>query len=197
MPRKPALPCGSWFCPVPLRLLWPIKAVPLADVAACYGRSRQEMERRAHMLGIWGLRPHGRVALYSVAEFKRLWLDPGMTKARIAARFGMARVQVQLHARRLGLPPRRTGAPPVYTFGPEFDAMWRARVMAREMASVYGCAPTLIHKEAERRGYGPRGRAGPRLTLAQFRLAETARAEQAALRLAEMVDNFHPGRRAA
>jgi hypothetical protein len=189
MPKKPALPCGTWFCPVPLRLLWPIKAVPLTRIGACYDRSRMEMERRARILGIWDQRRHGRVPVYSVAEFTRLWLDPSLTRARIARRFGMTKAQLWLHSQRLVLPARRTGAPPVYAFGPEFDAMWKARVMAREMARVYGCHATLIHKEATRRGHAPRGKTGPRkLTLAQYRMKVEADRTAAAMVLSEMVD---------
>jgi hypothetical protein len=189
MPRKPDMPCGIWFCPAVLRMLWPVKAIRLAEIGACYSRSRIEMERRARMLGIWDQRAHGVVPVYSVAEFTRLWLDPSLTRAAIAKRFGMTKAQLWQHSQRLGLPARRNGAPPTYQFGPEFDAMWHGRVLGREMAKVYGCAATLIHKEAERRGHPARGKRGPRkLTLGEWRMKAVAEETRAAMVLAEMVD---------
>lgn len=189
MPRRPPLPCGVWFCPVPMRLLWPIKAVSLDRIGAIYGRSRPEIERRARQLGLWDDRRHRAELVYSVAEFRRMWLDPKMTKPKIGARFGMNRAQVWQHAQRLGLPPRKPGRVFVHVFGADFDALWRAGVLAREMARHYGCSVSLISHEAARRGLPRRTRSMPQgRTMLQYRLAQTAAETTAALHLSEMVD---------
>lgn len=189
MPRKPAMPCGVWFCPVPLRLLWPIKAIRVADIGAIYGRSKSEMDRRAVALGIWEDRAHPRVPVYSASEFRRMWLDASIPRREVGARLGMTVLQVYLHAKAMGLPRRRGGCKPSVVFGPLFAEMWRAGVLQRDMSRHFGCSLALIGIEADRQGLERRSRSGPRqsLTLAQFwewRLGQMMAARVAAERQA-------------
>jgi hypothetical protein len=180
-----------------LRLLWPIKAVRVADIGAVYGRSKSEMDRRAVMLGIWSDRRHPQIPVYSVAEFTRLWLDEAVSRPRIAARFGMSLLQVWVHAQKLGLPDRKAGRKRSVAFGPLFASMWQAGVLRREMARHFCCSLALIGIEADRQGLQRRvrGVSQPKLTLIQFRewqigqaMARHAAEEQAVLLLSEMVD---------
>lgn len=201
MPKRPPLPCGPYFCPAPLRLLWPDDGIRARDIAALYGCSLSELERRAHRLDVWEQRRHRRTMVYSMSEFRRLWADQSVSTDEIGRRLGMVKRVVQAHARKLGLPRRTTGRKPVYPFDDLFEVMWREGVIAREIATVYGCAASLVGKEAERRGLPRRQRKAGWLvnskTLAEFRqwqlrqaLAASAASEQAALRRAEMVDRI-------
>lgn len=190
MPRRPTLTCGQYFCPAPLRLLYPIKAVPAASVARIYGCGLSEVERRAHKLGVFDLRPHRRVMVYSAAAFRAAWADPDLTVAEIAARFGMLDLVAGQHARRLGLPPRIGGAPRA-AFGPAFDRHWRDGVRTRVMAAIYGCHPDTVLREARRRGLSRRKRGSAKLGadhLLQQVLARSAAETHAALRDSEMID---------
>jgi hypothetical protein len=58
---------------MPLRLLWPIKAFRIIDIASVYGVGLAETTRRAERLGITGQRKRRREPKYSPAEFKKLW----------------------------------------------------------------------------------------------------------------------------
>lgn len=160
-------PCGIRFCPVPLRLLWPLKAVKVRDIARLYGVGVSEIERRAEQIAIYNQRPHRRVMVYSKTEFKRLWDDQMLTLEQIGDRLGMLPRVATLHARRLGLPERKCGQKPTYTFDADFDALWRAKVSCQDMARHYGgCSKSLIGVEARRRKLPPRPRAGKLMPIA-------------------------------
>jgi hypothetical protein len=177
----------------------------LVRVAAIYGCTLPEVERRAERLGIAGQRPHRRTPVYSVPAFRQLWLDPSLSLAEIGARLGMVKRSVSIHARRLGLGPRQTGRRATVVFDALFDRMWLDDVTTGAMAAHYGCSRSNIGHEARRRGLPGRARTMPgRKTLAQFQEAQLGRAmarhakiEQDALRLSEMVDGFAQRVRAA
>lgn len=161
MPKRPHMPCGTRFCPVPLRLLWPIKEVRVRAIGAIYDVTTPEIDRRAEQIGIYAERPHRRVMVYSKSEFRRLWADQTMSLRQIGERLGMVPRVVQLHARRLGLPTRKCGQKPTYAFDADFDALWAAKVSCQDMARHYGgCSKALIGVEAKRRNLPPRIRAG-------------------------------------
>lgn len=197
MPRRPALPCGVWFCPVPMRILWPDNAFLQERIGAVYECSRSEVARRAVQLGIWEARKHPKTPVYSVAAFRAAWMDPSLPKGRIAQMFGLTRLQVYLHAKGMGLPSKKVGRLPIFDFGPDFSAMWSDGVLQADMARHFGCSLALIGIEADRRGLPRRSRVGPRnqITLAQWRELQLGRAmavqaaeTAAALELFEMVD---------
>lgn len=194
MPRKPPMPCGPYFCPAALRMLWPVKAIRVAGIGAIYGCGISEIERRAHKQGIFDQRPHRRVMVYSPAAFRAAWADPDLTMEAIAERFGMLYEICSLHARRLGLPPRRGGAPRA-VFGPGFDTIWRAGVKTAVMATLYRCHPDTVLREAARRKLKNRRKGEARLgadDLAALILRSGLRvlAEETteALKLSDLVD---------
>lgn len=126
------------------------------------------------------------------------WLDHTLTAQQAAEKVGYKRRRaLWIRAKALGLPPRRLGRPPIIT-GPLFEAMWRAGVMSREIARVFGgCTQPSISQAARNAGLPPRNK-GPQsggITLEEFaemqvwaRMAATAAAEQAAMINAEMAD---------
>lgn len=194
MPRKPALPCGIYFCPVPMRILYPLKTVSLATLMGIYGCQFSEIERRAHKLGIFDQRPHRRVMIYSPAAFRAAWADPDLSVVEIGKRFGIAACNVGQHAKRLGLPQRPRGAQRG-AYGAGFDWMWRNGVATKVMAAVFDCHPDSILREALRRGL-PRRKRGTARPCAddpvQIALARDAVVVRMAFAMAEMVDA--PGR---
>jgi hypothetical protein len=199
---QPGTACAHAFCPVPIRILWPVKGIRVAAIAAVMRVTDSVIWRRSELLGIYDQRPRRRVVKVSRPAFAALWADRSLTLAEIGERIGgLHPVNVGELGRRLGLPPRIGGQKPRVKFGPEFDAMWRDGVSTRAMARFFGCSQPNISKEARRRGLAKRvqypGR--PVLTLAEFREAALARAlsralarsaaeTQAALRDSEMVD---------
>lgn len=193
MPKRPALPCGLWFCPVPLRILYPDPAFRVTDIAALYGTGLSEVERRAHKLGLFALRPHRTVPRYSRTAFAAMWRDPSLTVREIAGIMGLGKHTVSMHARRLGLGPRRGGAASV-TFGPGFAALWNSGLRTADMARHYGCHPDTVLREALRQGLPRRVRLQKRPRLANLAewalaraLAEDAARTRAALKRRDMV----------
>jgi hypothetical protein len=162
--------CGAPDCPVPLRLLWPVKDIRLTVLAGIYRCWPGGVEHRARRAGLWDLRPHRRAKRPAEAGFRALWADATLSNADIAARCGMSRDMVTFHGRSLGLPRRRSGRRSQFGFDATFDAMWRAGVLAREIARAYGCSARLVPHTAAQRGLPARGRfAGVVVTLADFR----------------------------
>lgn len=185
MGKRLRMPCGRRFCPAAIRMLWPIKTVKVADIARLYGVTVSEIDRRAEEITIYDQRPHRRVMAYSKTEFRRLWADSSITLEDIGNRIGMLPRVVTIHARKLGLPPRKCGQKPTYTFDEDFDALWRAKVSCEDMARHYGgCSKSLIGVEAKRRKLPPRPRSGKLVpigrvleALAAKKLAEAMRRE--------------------
>jgi hypothetical protein len=135
--------------------------------------------------------------IISKVAFLALWDDPSLTIKDIASRTGMGVASVGRIARLHGFPKRRMGRPP---FVPDerFDAMWIAGVCSESMARYYDVVLSTIWLHARKRRLKTRNR-GQRalMTVAQFLMRETARAEEAQFRLAEMVDDTARIRRAA
>lgn len=133
---------------------------------------------------------------FSAAEFSRLWLDDRLTYAQIAAALGRSPGGLAKIARKLHLPPRRTG-PKLVIDEPLLRQMWLAGVGAREIAELMGVNRFSLSNAALRLGLPRRGGGWvPVMTLAQYReaalarqMAETAAQEQSALLNAEMIDN--------
>lgn len=189
-------PCGRRFCPAPMRLLWPIKPIRVREIAAVYGVTGPEIDRRAEELGITDERPRRRTMKYSKQEFRALWADPSLTLEDIGQRLCMVPRVCTKHARQMGLPWRKGGAKPVYRFDDDFDAMWGARVSCREMAAYYGnCSKSLIGFEAKRRKLAPRPRAGKLTPIGRF-LEDRATARfSAAMKRLAAIENIAPALR--
>lgn len=137
----------------------------------------------------------------SRAAFAAMWHDPAATTDQIAAAFGMHRSTVAPTGQRLGLPPRKTGTKPQIPREP-FASLWMAGVAAAEIAREIGVSRNYTCVLAQRFGL-PKRRRGARnvITLADYRalqlraaMAASASETAAAMRMAEMVDNFQVGR---
>lgn len=148
-------------------------------------------------------RPTG--AKVSEAEFRRMWLDPRISTREIGERLGISYQAVSHRAKVRGLPPRKGANVTARKRAIECDAfaaMWRANVSLADLTRHFGCCHVTISNTARRMGLGPRSaNRWNTITLSDFwsaplreALAERAREEQAALRLAEMVDGAQPGR---
>lgn len=176
---QPGTQCAHGFCPVPIRILWPIKAIRVATIASILRVTDSVIWRRSEMLGVYDQRPRRRVVKVSQPAFAALWADRSLSLTDIGQRIGgLHPVNVGMLGRRLGLPPRIGGRKPRFSFGPEFEAMWRAGVKSREIARFYGCCQPRISREVVQRGLDQRlaqkGRKG--ITLAEFLETEIARA---------------------
>jgi hypothetical protein len=143
-----------------------------------------------------------------VAAIERVWLDARLTAKEAAACVGLSRVNLQLRAKALGLPPRAKGRRRVIVDRALFARMWAAGVSLREMAAHFGCHPLSVSQRARDDGLPMRRAGGGQvgLTVAAYFAAEAearllrgmagaARAEQAALVLCEMVDMGRGGLR--
>lgn len=136
--------------------------------------------------------------------FAKLWANHSIPTARIAEAMGITRQGASWHAHRMGLPSRAklrlTKHDPVL-----LAEMWNAGVSTDEIAAHFGMAHNSCAGNAARRlGLPPRVRGASgkhnggwvgNLPIAAFfeqklaaRMAETARIEQAQIKLAEMWD---------
>lgn len=143
-----------------------------------------------------------RWAAISQAAIRRAWEDHSLTSAQAAKQVGLTRAALYKRAKAMGLPLRPQGRRAAID-SPDFASMWRAGVLAREIARYFGAHPDTPRKTAERLGLPMRGRFGPKLTLAEYRtrqMVEAMRLQAAAERKcwaeAEMLD-FSQNRRAA
>lgn len=141
----------------------------------------------------------------SEAEFRRMWMDPSLSAAEIGRRLGITHQAVSHRARQRGLPPRKgpnVTARRRLIDGPEFAAMWQASVSLTDLARLYGCSHGTVCNAARRMGLPPRyTNRWHMITLADYRalqlraaMAASASETAAALRMAEMVDNFQVAR---
>lgn len=135
----------------------------------------------------------------SRAEFAAMWADRSITRREIAASVGLSEKGVSCRAKAYGLALRglRTKRPSIKDES-LFRAMWGAGVGCDDLARYFKVDRRTIDNTRARlelpmRYKGQR----PKMTAAQFFMRETAKAEQAQLRLAEMVDAPYFGRRAA
>lgn len=143
----------------------------------------------------------------SRAAFVEAWNNPDLTTEDIAAMFGVYRTSVSHMGQRRGLPPRKCGAKPKVQREP-FASLWLAGVSTLDIAKAIGVSRNYTGVLARRFGLSNRPQ-GARdvISIEDFRalqlreaMAASAREEQAALALAEMVDGRRTGgdgRRAA
>ena len=142
----------------------------------------------------------------TTAEFRRMWYDQSMTVADIARALDICTRSVWQRARHRGLPPRTTFIKPgpAATLDADAEAMWQACVCADDVAAAYGITASAVHMHMHRRRIR-RGRPVNRwhkaITIAEYRalqlrlaLAASARETAAAMRDAEMIDNFQVAR---
>ncbi|MDP2047611.1 MAG: hypothetical protein Q8K33_01780 [Cypionkella sp.] len=195
---KPKLPCGIHFCPMALRLLWPIKAVLIKDIASIYEVGIAETTRRAERIGVIDQRKRRREPKYSPAEFRKLWADETLRVRDIAQRLDMDLRCVETHAAKMKLPERRRGSPRVYAFPDDFNDMWKAGVTTREISAFVGCCHTLVSVEAGRRELPHRTRSRKaKLTMYAYQIAKAAKAERSYWEKSGMVDGRIYERKAA
>ena len=135
----------------------------------------------------------------SEAEFRRMWADLSLSQAEIGRRLGISGEAVRFRAASRDLPPR----PPQRPFARQFDherivRLYLAGMSADAVAKRVGCSRAVVKAAVIRAGHQMRSRNMPGRPkpddLLREAMAASAREEQAALRLAEMVDGI---RRAA
>lgn len=110
------------------------------------------------------------------AVIRRAWMDPSMTSAAAARSVGLSRVHLWVRAKALNLPARQEGRPPVIPVD-ELEVLWRANVMVRDIAALYGCPFSSVRQLARRHGLParPKGKHAP-ISLAEYRAALVRRA---------------------
>ena len=145
---------------------------------------------------------------FTTAAFSRAWADASMTAAEVGAMFGITGWCANWRAKSMGLQKKIKGRRPTCS-DVEFVALWSSKLSTEGMAELLKRHVSSIHRRAERMGLPPRksGFDPDRMTLAAYRetilakaMAETARIEQAQIKLAEMWDHpsYHPtGKRTA
>jgi hypothetical protein len=128
----------------------------------------------------------------SEAEFRRMWLDESLTSREIGERLGVTEQAVRWRAKVRGLPHRKGGGGKFRKIDPvRFRAMWDANVGSADIARAFGVCQPCVNLRAREWGFPKRNCTRWNMVpLARFLWAETARKEQAALRLAEMVDGY-------
>ena len=115
----------------------------------------------------------------SEAEFRRLWLDRGVSRAEIAAKLGITPDSVRFRARARGLGAKPRPMKLIWT--DELAEMWRAGVCGRDIADRHGVAYSTMSRRAAAAGMPPRCTGyRPKLSLAEWR------EQQFAARLAEV-----------
>lgn len=126
------------------------------------------------------------------ATIRRAWSNPSITARAAAKGLGIARSTLWKRAKGMGLPPKPTGRRVQFDH-PDFPAMWAFGVTAKEIAAHFDLHPDTPLKAARRLGLQARPKG--KETMADFlahklakSMAETARIEQAQIKLAEMWD---------
>lgn len=90
------------------------------------------------------------------AEIRRVWLDERLTTTQAAEAVGLARSNLWLRARALGLPPRKNGRRFEITDLAIFERMWRAGVHGPTMAAYFEVAYSAVRATARRHRLPPR-----------------------------------------
>jgi hypothetical protein len=134
------------------------------------------------------------------AAIREAWMDATLTSAEAATKVGLSRSNLWKRAKAMGLPPRPTGRRPA-TDEALLAAMWSAGILARDIATHFGCNVLTVSQTARRLGLALRHQGGPRTAvrlsvwLAHRRMEamaramrEAARETDGALKVAEMVD---------
>lgn len=138
----------------------------------------------------------------SEADFRRLWTDLSISATEIGRRLGISQQAVTYRAQSRGLPARpKRGAKPVCD-ADHLGMLYAAGLSMLDMAEVMGCDRKTVHNYCVRLGLPRRGSGHrPKITLADYRalqlraaLAASASETAAAMRDAEMVDNFQVAR---
>lgn len=155
--------------------------------------------QRPSYITVKGIKPHRGVKV-TIAEFRRMWTDPKLTIDDIARTLNISETAVRYRAFHRGMPDRR----PVYWaglcgFDSDFARYYVARVTSESLAAHYGRTVSAVEKHARKIGVKRSRRVSrwdPGITLDDYhalrlrdRMAVSARDEQAALLLSEMVDN--------
>lgn len=153
---------------------------------------------RVSYITVKGIKPHRGVKT-TIKEFRRLWLDPSLTVDQIGEILGITETAVRQRAKHRNMPDRRPIRWAAMSgFDEHFAAMFEARVSSAELARHYGLTISAVEKHARKIGV-KRSRRVSRwdrgITVADYqmirlreRMAASAREEEAALHLAEMVD---------
>ncbi|WP_126975609.1 hypothetical protein [Frigidibacter oleivorans] len=181
--QKPCGTCG--ICPAAAAIAWNQFDLGLNAVAAWVGSSRTSLVRAAEAYGFPGRRKPVTPRL-SVREISRLWGDETIPVAEAAARAGISSRCLYVRAKRLGLPPRRGGPKSKVRWPDDFDAMWAAGVLGKEIAAaaIPPAHTSQVASEVRRRGLKRRG-CGPNpegITLLAYRMRQVAAAERAAFK---------------
>lgn len=132
----------------------------------------------------------------SVARFRALWLDPGLSRRQIGEMLGITASAVGWRAKAYGLPPRQGGEKPRYDLDdPLFLAMWQANVRPQDMGLHYGVRASAILWNARRLNLSRDCTRHNSISLAQFReldlgrrMAAAVAAEQRAQRMARRLE---------
>lgn len=207
MPNMTMRPCGRFFCPSLIRMLWPEPAFNQAEISTMAGVTRNAARHQAQALGIRAQRPARFAAVYSIARFRSLWLDASKTRDEVAAAFGMRPSCCGQHAARLGLPKREAGRPTFKNWPPDFNAMWAFGLSPKRISLVVGCGRDAVVSEIRRRGLPDRKTVPVKegRTITQFRemllrdkMAISAAETWGAMLVSEMIDGDprkHPAAR--
>ena len=139
---------------------------------------------------------------YSRAAFISAWLDQDRTVDEIAVQFGASKSQCRRRAKALGIPTRKHGAKRKPTPDAFIRAAWIAGVKSSDICRRSGIDDMTLFSRLRAMGLDLRGRGWKaKMTLMEFdalqlraAMAASARETAAAMRDAEMVDNFQAGR---
>lgn len=132
----------------------------------------------------------------SEAEFRRMWMDETITAREIGEQLGVSEQAVRFRAKNRGLPPRKGGGGKFRKIDPvRFRRMWDANVGSADIARAFGVTQPGVNLRARQWGFPKRNCTRWNMVpLVRFLWAETARQEQAAMKLAEMVDGYRDPR---
>ncbi|WP_323041127.1 hypothetical protein [Gemmobacter sp.] len=132
------------------------------------------------------------------ARIRAVWLDETIAGTEAARRVGLTRSVLGLHAKRLGLPPRKSGRLHALSAAQraELARYWAASICAGDLAARYGLSVGHVGRLAHQMGL-PRRPSGFRgVALADYLLrdgmARAAAETRAAMRSADMVDRLNP-----
>ena len=182
--RAEKLSCGSRFCPATLRMLWPIKAIRICDIAPIFDVGLAEVIRRAEEIGIDDQRPRRRTTRISAVRLRAIWMDPSTSLQQKAERANMLPRTLQKLAKAALFPPLKTGRQPT-VFPDDFDEMWLAGVATSDIARLCNACGSTVTAEVRKRKLRRRA-AGDKAktTLAEFRLARSMAASARVTQLA-------------